>query len=109
MSEKTKARGRPKNFYDRSAKNTIQSVDRAFNVLELLAAKGGMTLSEVAAELDQSAATIYRVLSTLQAREVVEPMRSRKFGILARLLFKSVMLFCAEAVLWNAAALLCVN
>jgi IclR family acetate operon transcriptional repressor len=72
MSEKTKARGRPKNFYDRSAKNTIQSVDRAFNVLELLAAKGGMTLSEVAAELDQSAATIYRVLSTLQAREVVE-------------------------------------
>lgn len=72
MPPKTRARGRPKSFYDKGSQNTIQSVDRALDVLAILATKDGMTLSEISAELEQSPATIYRVLTTLQAREVVE-------------------------------------
>lgn len=72
MPPKTRARGRPKSFYDKGSQNTIQSVDRALDVLAILATKDGMTLSEIATELEQSPATIYRVLTTLQAREVVE-------------------------------------
>jgi len=72
MSPKIRARGRPKSFYKKASQNTIQSVDRALDVLELLASKNGMTLSEVSAELRQSPATIYRVLTTLQARGMIE-------------------------------------
>lgn len=72
MPSEMRPRGRPKSFYDKARQNTIQSVDRAFDVLNTLASKDGMTLSEVAFELNQSPATIYRVLSTLQAREIVE-------------------------------------
>lgn len=72
MPPETRPRGRPKSFYDKAPQNTIQSVDRALDVLEILASKSGMTLSEVAFELNQSPATIYRVLSTLQARGIIE-------------------------------------
>lgn len=72
MPAKIRTRGRPKSFYNKASQNTIQSVDRALDVLEILASKGGKTLSEIAAALGQSPATIYRVLSTLQAREIVE-------------------------------------
>lgn len=72
MSPKLHTRGRPKNFYSKGSQNTIQSVDRALDVLNVLASSEGLTLSEVAAKLDQSPATIYRVLSTLEAREIVE-------------------------------------
>lgn len=40
--------------------------------LECLAGSGGLTLTELATRLDQSPATIYRVLSTLEARSFVE-------------------------------------
>lgn len=72
MPPESRPRGRPKSFYDKGAQNTIQSVDRAFDVLQVLASGDGMTLSKIASELDQSPATIYRVLSTLEAREIVE-------------------------------------
>jgi IclR family transcriptional regulator, acetate operon repressor len=65
-------RGRPKSFDNKPSQNTIQSLDRALDVLDLLANSGGMTLSQIAAGLDQSAATIHRVLATLEARDVVE-------------------------------------
>jgi len=72
MTPKNRSRGRPKSFDRKAAQTTIQSLDRAFDVLDALAAGGAMTLSQVAAELDQAPATIYRVLTTLQLREVVE-------------------------------------
>jgi IclR family acetate operon transcriptional repressor len=72
MPSKTRPRGRPKSFYDKASQNTIQSVVRALDVLELLASNDGMTLSEVSSVLSQSPATIYRVLATLQARDIVE-------------------------------------
>ncbi|MEH6359283.1 MAG: HTH-type transcriptional regulator BhcR [Amylibacter sp.] len=78
MPSKTRARGRPKSFYKKAAQNTIQSVDRAINVLEVLASKGNLTLSDIAFDLDQSPATIYRVLSTLEARNIVEVDRAKQ-------------------------------
>jgi len=65
-------RGRPKSFYDKGDQNKIKSVDRGLDVLDCLADRNGMTLSELAEELDQSPATIYRVLSTFEARQIVE-------------------------------------
>jgi len=78
MSQKNRARGRPKSFYNTAAQNTIQSVDRALDVLEILAAKGNLTLSDIAHDLGQSPATIYRVLSTLEARNIVETEQAKQ-------------------------------
>ncbi len=72
MPQEQRRRGRPKSFHEKPTQTTIQALDRALDVLEYLAANSGMTLTEIASDLDQSAATIYRVLSTLEARSVVE-------------------------------------
>ncbi|WP_166417231.1 HTH-type transcriptional regulator BhcR [Cochlodiniinecator piscidefendens] len=72
MSTSNRNRGRPKGFSTNASQNTIQSLDRAIDVLETLAETNGLTLTEIAKSLDQSAATMYRVLSTFQAREFVE-------------------------------------
>ena len=72
MTLETRRKGRPKNFYGKPSQSTIQALDRALDVLEVLAANTGLTLSEIASELDQSPATMHRVLSTLEARDVVE-------------------------------------
>ena len=73
-------KGRPKSFASDAAGSTIQSLDRAFAVLERLALRGGMSLSEVAEDLDQSPATIYRVLRTLEMRGVVDLTRVNGIG-----------------------------
>ncbi|MBT8454728.1 MAG: IclR family transcriptional regulator [Rhodobacteraceae bacterium] len=71
MAEK-RARGRPRAFHDKTEQNTIQSLDRAMLILETLASEGGSTLTELASRLDQSPATVYRVLTTLETRGIVE-------------------------------------
>lgn len=65
-------RGRPRAFHDKTTQNTIQSLDRAMAILETLAQSEGMTLSNLAAACGQSTATVYRVLITLQQREMVD-------------------------------------
>ena len=72
MARETARKGRPKSFSGSASQSTIQSLDRALDVLETLAPAKGMTLSEISRALDQSPATIYRVLSTLESRGVVE-------------------------------------
>ncbi len=72
MAVNRRLRGRPKGFYDKGAQNRIQSLDRALNVLDCLTEKPGMTLSEIAEKLEQAPATIYRVLSTYENRNIVE-------------------------------------
>ncbi len=72
MDKKRRLRGRPKSFYDKTPQNKIQSLDRALNVLDCLSKKAGMTLSEISEALDQSPATIYRILSTYETRQIVE-------------------------------------
>jgi IclR family acetate operon transcriptional repressor len=73
-SDRTPARGRgrPKAWDDRTAQNTIKSLDRAMAVFEHLSTTPGATLSELAVDTDQSPATTYRILVTLEARGLVE-------------------------------------
>lgn len=70
--EPTRPRGRPKSFHDKTAENTIQSLDRALMILRVVAESGGLTLSELALRAGQSAPTVYRVLTTLQTHGFVE-------------------------------------
>ncbi len=72
MMEMRSRRGRPKAWDDKTDQNTIKSLDRAMGVLEHLSTLAGATLSELASDLDQSAATVYRILVTLEARGMVE-------------------------------------
>jgi IclR family transcriptional regulator, acetate operon repressor len=67
-----RARGRPRGWDDNSAQNTIKSLDRAMEVLEYLSSRPGLTLSELAGDLEQSPATVYRILVTLEGRRLVE-------------------------------------
>lgn len=74
-SEAARPRGRP-----RSAANpsdpTVQGLDRAISLLELIARRPGLSLTDLAAESGQPIASAYRALVTLQARawvEAVEP------------------------------------
>ncbi len=68
----TRARGRPKSFHDKTEQNTVQSLDRAMGILAAVADGPGLTLTELAQRTDQSPATVYRVLTTLQAHDIVE-------------------------------------
>ena len=72
MTENSRPRGRPKAFHDKTDQNTVQALDRALGLLEVLAAHPGLTLSELAAESGQAVATVFRALATLQARGMVE-------------------------------------
>ncbi|MEM7723920.1 MAG: HTH-type transcriptional regulator BhcR [Pseudomonadota bacterium] len=67
-----RSRGRPKGWDDNTDQNTIKSLDRAIDVLAHLSNLSGVTLSELARDLGQSPATVYRVLVTLEARGLVE-------------------------------------
>lgn len=65
-------RGRPKAWDDKTEQNTIKSLDRAMEVFDHLSNLPGATLSELSGDLDQSAATVYRILITLAGRGLVE-------------------------------------
>ncbi len=65
-------RGRPKAFNDKTDQNTVQALDRALGLMELLAANPGLTLSELAERSEQAVATVYRALVTLQTRGMAE-------------------------------------
>lgn len=66
-----RARGRPRDWHDKTDQNTIKSLDRAIVVLQRLGEVGGATLSALAGDLGQSPATVYRVLTTFQGRGLV--------------------------------------
>ncbi len=72
MTQDIRRKGRPKSFYGKPSQPTIQALARALDVLDVLAAHSGLTLSEISTELDQSPATMHRVLATLEARDVIE-------------------------------------
>lgn len=67
-----RARGRPRAFTDKTDQNTVQALDRALGLLEMLARHPGLTLSDLAAESGQAVATVYRALVTLQGHGMVE-------------------------------------
>ncbi|MEY4982319.1 MAG: hypothetical protein RIR62_585 [Pseudomonadota bacterium] len=72
MPTQPRPRGRPKAFHDKTDQNTVQALDRALDLLEILSARPGLTLSELAAEAGQPVATVYRALVTLQGHAMVE-------------------------------------
>ncbi|MBL3610025.1 HTH-type transcriptional regulator BhcR [Rhodovulum sulfidophilum] len=65
-------RGRPRAFHDKTDQNTVRTLDRAMGLLTALSETKGLTLSELAALSNQSTATVYRVLITLQGHDIVE-------------------------------------
>lgn len=64
-------RGRPKAMFAAETP-TIQALDRALDVMQFLSDNGSATLTGIATGLDQSVATIHRVLATLESRQFVE-------------------------------------
>ncbi len=71
-SSSRRARGRPRGWDDKTAQNTIKSLDRAMEVFEYLSEASGKTLTAVATEMGQSPATVYRILITLEGKSLVE-------------------------------------
>ena len=67
-----RTRGRPRDWKDKTDQNTIKSLDRAMEVFEHLSTTQGAALSTLAADLDESPATVYRILVTLEGRGLVE-------------------------------------
>ena len=67
-----KARGRPRGWDDKTAQNTIKSLDRAMEVFEYLSEAQGKPLTLLAEETSQSPATVYRILVTLETRGLVQ-------------------------------------
>ncbi|MFA9430371.1 IclR family transcriptional regulator [Egicoccus sp. AB-alg2] len=50
----------------------VQSVDRAVSIMEILARDGWSGVTEIARELDVHKSTVFRLVSTLEARGIVE-------------------------------------
>lgn len=72
MANTPRPRGRPKAFHDKTDQNTVQALDRGLALLELVAARPGLSLSELAAASGEAVATVFRALVTLQGRDMVE-------------------------------------
>lgn len=68
----SRARGRPKSFHDKTESIIIGALDRALEVLKIVAQGNGMSLTEIAATGDQSPATVYRILITLRKHAMVD-------------------------------------
>lgn len=71
-SSPRRSRGRPRGWDDKTAQNTIKSLDRAIEVLDHLSQRPGQSLSGLARDLNQSPATVYRVLVTFERRGLVD-------------------------------------
>ncbi len=71
-SEQRRPRGRPRGWDDKTEQNTVKSLDRALLVLQQLGRTEGISLTDLAKSMGQSAATLYRVLVTLEGRGFAE-------------------------------------
>lgn len=60
-----------------SAASTVQSVDRAITVMEILARMGEAGVTELAAELGVHKSTAFRLLAALERRSLVEQQHGR--------------------------------
>lgn len=68
-------RGRPRGFNTTPEATTIQSLDRALRVLKCVSGADGLSLTEIADQLEESPSTVYRILSTLDVHGMVELQR----------------------------------
>jgi IclR family transcriptional regulator, acetate operon repressor len=60
-----------------SGDNSVQSVDRAVSILQVLAQHGASGVTEIAGELAVHKSTVFRLLATLESRGLVEQSASR--------------------------------
>lgn len=70
MAEPTRKRGRPRNVTEPSG--SIRALDRALDVLDILAAYPGLTLSDIVEKTGQPPSSVHRILKTLAARDMAE-------------------------------------
>jgi IclR family transcriptional regulator, acetate operon repressor len=56
---------------------SVQSVDRAISILQVMARRGPVSVTEIGAELGIHKSTVFRLLATLEARGLVEQGASR--------------------------------
>lgn len=61
----------PRNTTDPASTSTVQSVDRAFAILDLVAA-GSSSLADITAQVDLPKSTVARLLGTLESLKAVE-------------------------------------
>lgn len=73
MGSEPRKRGRPRGRAQGDGDSGgVRALDRALDILDVIAAGGGLTLSEIAARLGLAPSTVHRVLVTLAARGVAE-------------------------------------
>jgi IclR family acetate operon transcriptional repressor len=60
-----------------TASSSVQSVDRAISILELVAARGEIGITEIAEELDVHKSTASRLVAALQNRHLLEQLGER--------------------------------
>ncbi|MGR3616638.1 MAG: HTH-type transcriptional regulator BhcR [Paracoccaceae bacterium] len=66
MESSKRPRGRPKSLFKESSAGTLQSLDRALNILTSVARSEAITLSDLARDTEVPTATTHRILTTLQ-------------------------------------------
>ena len=71
-NNRARPRGRPRGWGDRGEGTTIKALDRAMRVLEALSRLENATLTRLAEATGDPAASVHRILATLEAREIVE-------------------------------------
>jgi len=59
------------------ASNSVHSVDRAISILQVLARRGAVAVTDLAGELGIHKSTAFRLLATLEARGLVEQTSNR--------------------------------
>ena len=112
-----RARGRPPS--GKTAQSTsVQALDRALGLLEILADNDGLTLTDLAQRAEMAPSTAHRLLTTLQSRRFVELdeeggrwvvgvqafqvgngfVRNRKLITLGRSIMRRLMEQCGETV-----------
>jgi IclR family transcriptional regulator, acetate operon repressor len=57
--------------------SSVQSVDRAVSILQVLARNGAARVTEIAQELDVHKSTVFRLLATLESRGLIEQNQER--------------------------------
>jgi IclR family acetate operon transcriptional repressor len=73
--------GAVENAVENKASGSVQSVERAFHLLELLADNGDSTLTELSAAIDVPAPTTHRFLKTLVSLGYVRQLPNRQYAL----------------------------
>jgi IclR family acetate operon transcriptional repressor len=116
--ELKRQRGRPPSVKSPQSASSVQSLDRALALLELIAAEDGLTLTELAQRAGVPPSTAHRILGTLQSHDYVRHdderglwligvkafgvgssfLRSRKLAETGRAIMRELMEECSETV-----------